>query len=68
MGEDKSSLPNDPFAWIFRASLLLLGTAIVLNLAVAWLRPITHWLAGAAVLIAGTWVTAAIIRWQRSKY
>jgi hypothetical protein len=68
MGEDKKSLPSDPFAWIFRASLLLLGTAIVLNLAVAWLRPIAPWLAAAAGLIAVAWAAVAVIQWRRSKY
>jgi hypothetical protein len=68
VGEDKNSLPSDPFAWIFRASLLLLGTAIMLNLAVAWLRPIAPWLAGAAALIAAVWAAVAVIQWRRSRY
>ncbi|GAB3172270.1 hypothetical protein GCM10027059_41750 [Myceligenerans halotolerans] len=68
MGEDKTSLSKDPFGWIFRASLLLLGAAIALNLAVAWLRPITPWLAGGVVLIAAGWAVSAIIRWRRSNF
>lgn len=68
MGEDKKSLPSDPFGWIFRASLLLLGASIALNLAVAWLCPIVPWLAGAGALIAAALAVIAIIRWRRSNF
>lgn len=68
MTDGKKSLHSDPFGWIFRTSLLLLGASIALNLAVAWLCPIVPWLAGAGALIAAAWAVVAIVRWRRSNF
>lgn len=70
MGDDKKSgTPmSNPFAWIFRASILLLGAVIALNLAVAWLCPILPWLLGGFAIVAITWIGIAIVRWRRSKF
>lgn len=70
MGNNKKSEPSmsNPFAWVFRASLLLLGAAIALNLAVAWLRPVLPWLVGSVGLIVTAWIATAIVRWRRSSY
>jgi hypothetical protein len=59
---------KNPFAWVFRASLLLLGAVIALNLGVAFLRPILSWLIGGLLLAGLTWLVVAIVRWRRSRW
>jgi hypothetical protein len=68
-GDKKSESPmSNPFAWMFRASILLLGTVIALNLAVAWLCPILPWLLGGFALVAIGWTVIAVWRWRRSRW
>lgn len=59
---------SNPFAWVFRASALLLGAVIALNLAIAWLRPILPWLISGFALAATVWITVTVIRWHRSRW
>lgn len=56
------------FQQLFRASVLLLGTVIALNIAIAWLCPILPWLIGGFALVATGWVAIAIWRWRRSRW
>lgn len=66
-GKEPSPMKN-PFAWVFRASMLLLGAVIALNVAVGYIQPILPWLVG-GILIAGiVWLTVAIARWRRSRW
>lgn len=68
-GEKKTDSPvRNPMAWIFHASLLLLGAVIALNLAVTFLRPVLPWLVGGVALTAMTWVVVALVRWRRSRW
>jgi hypothetical protein len=67
VGEDKNPMTN-PFAWAFRASVLLLGAVIALNVAMALLCPILPWLLAGLGLAATTWVVVAIVRWRRSRW
>lgn len=70
MGDDKKpgSPMTNPFLSIFRASALILGAVIALNLAVVFLRPILPWLFGGFALAASTWILVAVWRWRRSKW
>lgn len=70
MADDKKAGPSmsSPFIRVFHASLLLLGTVIALNLAIAWLRPVLPWLIGGAVAFAIAWTVIAVVRWRRSRY
>lgn len=67
MSGEKNPVPN-PFAWVFRASMLLLGAVIVLNVALALLRPILPWLIAGLALAATAWIAVAIVRWRRSRW
>lgn len=67
MSNDKKPMTN-PFAWVFRASALLLGAVIALNLAIAWLRPVLPWLMSGFALVATGWIAVAIVRWRRSRW
>ncbi|TDU06600.1 hypothetical protein EDD99_5163 [Streptomyces sp. 846.5] len=68
-GEKKSESPmSNPFAWVFHASLLILGATIAINLTVAFLRPVLPWLVSGIALLAVTWIAVAIVRWRRSKW
>jgi hypothetical protein len=68
-GEKKPGSPlKSPVEWVFRASVLLLGATIALNLAVVFLRPVLPWLIGGAALAATMWVVVAVARWRRSKW
>lgn len=58
---------RDPFRSIWRASLMLFGSVVVLNLAVYYVRPLLPWLAGAGVLLVVTWVAVVLVRWWRSR-
>ncbi|UQS22854.1 hypothetical protein L1857_08505 [Amycolatopsis thermalba] len=70
MGDDKKSDSpmSNPIAWVFRASVLLLGAVVALNLAVAWLRPLLPWLMGGIAIASTIWIAVAIIKWRRSKF
>ena len=68
-GEKKPESPvKNPIDWVFRASLLLLGAVIALNLVVAFLCPILPWLIGGIALAAAAWIVVAVVRWRRSKW
>jgi hypothetical protein len=67
-GKNEKTTVNNPLIWIFRASLLILGAVIALNLAVAYLRPIMPWLIGGFALASTVWIVIAIIRWRRSRW
>ena len=64
---DKSPI-HQPIEWVFRASLLLLGATIALNLATVYLRPVLPWLLGGFSLALLIWLVIAIVRWRRSKW
>lgn len=66
-GKEPSPMKN-PFAWVFRASMLLLGAVIALNVAVGYLQPILPWLAGGILLAGIVWLTVAIVHWRRSRW
>ncbi|WP_432948231.1 hypothetical protein ACQPXM_13155 [Kribbella sp. CA-253562] len=59
---------RDPFRWIWRASLFVFGSVVLLNLAVAYLQPIMPWLIGAAGVAVLLWVVVAVIRWRRNRW
>ena len=59
---------RDPFRWIWRASLFIFGSVVLLNLAVAYRQPIMSWLIGAAGIALALWVVVAIIRWRQSRW
>lgn len=68
-GEKKPGSPlTNPVGWVFRASMLLLGAVIALNLAVAYVRPILPWLIGGVALAASVWIAIAVVRWRRSRW
>lgn len=68
-GEKKGESPmGNPFAWALRASLLCLGVAIAINLAVAFLRPVLPWIVAAVALGSCAWIAVAIVRWRRSRW
>lgn len=57
-----------PVERAFRASLLVLGIAFALNMAIEYLRSVVPWLIGVVVAGAIAWIVVAIIRWRRSKW
>lgn len=65
--KDPSPLRN-PLGWMFHASLLVLGSVIALNVAIAYLRPILPWLVGTIGLVAAVWLVVAVVRWRRSRW
>jgi hypothetical protein len=65
--KDPSPMRN-PIAWVFHASMLLLGAVIALNLAIAYLRPILPWVVGGSLLVGITWLVVAIVRRRRSRW
>lgn len=67
MGNDPDP-SRDPFHWIWRASVFVFGSVVLLNLAVAYLEPIMPWLIGAAVIALVLWVAVTVIRWRRSRW
>ena len=60
--------PPDPFRWLWRGSLILFASTVLLNLAVSFLRPIMPWLIGGFILGFVLWVAIAIIRWRQSRW
>lgn len=67
MDSDKSPLRR-PADWVFRASMLVLGAVIALNLAIVLLQPILPWLLGGLAVAALVWLLVAIVRWRRSRW
>ncbi|WP_328995805.1 hypothetical protein OG394_14185 [Kribbella sp. NBC_01245] len=65
---DKSDPSKDPLRWLWRGSLVLFATSILLNLAVSFLRPIMPWLIGGVILGIVLWVAVLIIRWRQSRW
>lgn len=65
--KSESGLRN-PVGWIFRASMMLFGAVIALNLAVAYLRPILPWVIGSIALAMTIWLLVAVVRWRRSQW
>lgn len=63
----ESSL-RSPIEWVFRASLLLFGAVIALNLTITFLRPILPWLIWGIGLAIMVWLVVAIVRWRRSRW
>ncbi|WP_433020526.1 hypothetical protein [Kribbella sp. CA-294648] len=59
---------RDPFRWIWRASLFIFGSVVLLNLAIAYLQPILPWLVGAAGIALVLWVVITVIRWRRNRW
>lgn len=66
MSENKSG--KNVVEWAFRASLLVLGTTIALNLAIAYLRPLIPWIGGVSAMILVIWIVVAVVRWRRSRW
>lgn len=68
MGSDERDPWRHPFERLFRTCLLVLGSAIALDMAVGYIRAILPWLIGAAVLVTVIWTIAAVVRWRRSRW
>lgn len=71
MSDDKKK-PSLPFMnlyeWLFRASVLLFGSVIMLNLAIAFLVPILPWIVGVLMLAVVVWLVILFVRWRRSRW
>lgn len=65
--DDKKPMTS-PIRWLFNASLMLLGTAIALQMAVCYLQPIWPWIVGMIALCGVIWVAIALARWRRSRW
>ena len=59
---------RSPFTWLFQASLMLLGTAIALQLAICYLEPIWPYIAAAVGIGVLVWLLVAIARWRHSRW
>ena len=69
MSDKKDRDPlKSPFEWLLHTSLLILGTVIALNVAIASLRPILGWIVGGIIIAAATALVIATIRWNRRKW
>jgi len=66
--DDGKSPMRRPVEWVFRASMLVLGAVIALNLAIAFMRPILPWLIGGVVVAGVIWFMVAVERWRRSRW
>ncbi|MFK4102899.1 hypothetical protein ACI2L1_22995 [Streptomyces sp. NPDC019531] len=68
-GGQKSDLPvGNPIAWFLRICFMVLGAAIALNLAVAFLRPVLPWILCGVAVVAGVWIAVVVVRWRRSRW
>lgn len=67
-GQKSESPMGNPFAWLLRACFMVLGAAIALNLAVAFLRPVLPWIVCAVAVAAVVWIVVAVVRWRRSRW
>jgi hypothetical protein len=52
----------------FHTSLLILGIAIALNVAVAYLQAVWPWIVGVLAIGSTVWGVIAIVRWRRSRW
>jgi len=69
MGGQKPESPmTNPFTWVLRGSLLILGATIAINLAVAFLRPVLPWIVGGIALVSCAWIAVVALRWRRSRW
>ena len=69
MSEKKDRDPlGNPFEWLLHASLLIVGTVIALNVAIASVRPILGWIVAAIIIAAVTALAIAATRWNRRKW
>lgn len=68
MSEDKKGSWQRPFERLFRTCLLVLGSAITLDIAIGYIRVILPWLIGAGSVVAVGWMVTAIVRWRRSRW
>lgn len=69
MSEKKDPDPvKSPFEWLFHTSLLVFGTVLALNLAIAYIRPILPWIVGGIVIAAVTALVIATMRWNRRNW
>jgi uncharacterized membrane protein len=69
MSEKKDRDPRkSPFEWLFHTSLLVFGTVIVLNMAIAYVRPILGWIVGGIILAAVTFLVIVTIRSDRRRW
>jgi Flp pilus assembly protein TadB len=70
VADDKKNLPSVSglASRVFRVCALILGSVLVLNLAVACVQPILPWIVGCVVGVGGVWLGIAIIRWRRSRW
>ena len=59
---------KNPFQWLFQVSLLVLGTALALTVAVDLLRSILPWIIAAFGIAGITWGAVEIVRWRRSRW
>lgn len=67
--EKKGESPmGNPFVWVLRASLLCLGAAIAINLAIAFLHPVLPWIVTAIAFSSCAWIAVVIVRWRRSRW
>lgn len=57
-----------PLSLVLRASVVLLGASIALNLAVAFLESVVPWLVGGLALALLGWSVVAFVRWRRSRW
>ncbi|POM23793.1 hypothetical protein BTM25_24180 [Actinomadura rubteroloni] len=67
MGEQPNPWHN-PFQTLFRISLLVLGSAVALNVAITYLRLVVPWLLGAAGVAGVVWCVVAVVRWRKSQW
>lgn len=59
---------KNPFQWLFQVSLLVLGTALALTVAVDLLRSILPWIIGEFGIAGITWGVVEFVRWRRSRW
>jgi len=69
MSEKKDRDPlGSPFAWLFHTSLLILGTVLALNVAIASVRPILGWVVGGIIIATVTFLVIVGIRSDRRRW
>lgn len=60
--------PRNPIDWLWHASLLLVGSVILLQLAWQWVQPILPIIVGIALVGAVIWLVAFIRRMRRDHW
>jgi hypothetical protein len=70
MTDDKKDLPSlgNLAARVFRASGLILGAVIALNIAIVFVEPLLPWIIGGIAAVCVTWIVVAVARWRRSRW